>query len=398
VRPRESILADVAAPKALKVLMIAPQFRPIFGGYERAAERLSSALAARGHAVTVVTEQRSRSWAAVEQIAGFQIRRLPCVYRPGWHQLTSMASFGAYLLTRGLSFDLWHVHQYGVHAVLASVLGKVTGRPVVLKSTSSRGQGIRTASGTSRLSRMFAAMLRRVDAVIALTSETRQEALDFGVPYARVHVIGNGVDTQVFRPRSANERRQIRLSLGIDAGGIVLCVARHSGEKNLEGLLDAWKRVHEQLPGDWKLVLIGDGILGSSLEQRVGSEGLQSSVVMLTAQPADRWMAAADVYALASNWEGLSNTMLEAMASGVPVVSTRVSGVAETLGETGAGLVCDVGRMDLFAENLKRLVLEQSLRSAMGAAGRRVIELRYAIASIAEQYETLYRSLMRISA
>ena len=74
--PRESILAEVAAPRVLKILMIAPQFRPVLGGYERAAERLSSALAARGHAVTGVTEQRSRSWAAVEQIAGFQIRRL----------------------------------------------------------------------------------------------------------------------------------------------------------------------------------------------------------------------------------------------------------------------------------------------------------------------------------
>jgi hypothetical protein len=74
--PRESILAEVAAPRVLKILMIAPQFRPVLGGYERAAGRLSSALAARGHAVTVVTEQRSRSWAAVEQIAGLQIRRL----------------------------------------------------------------------------------------------------------------------------------------------------------------------------------------------------------------------------------------------------------------------------------------------------------------------------------
>ena len=374
--------------------MIAPQFRPMMGGYEKAAERLSSALASRGHAVTVVTEQRSRSWPAVEQVAGFQIRRLRCVYRPGWHQCTSLVSFGAYLLARGLHFDVWHVHQYGVHAVLASVLGKIMGRPVVLKSTNSLGQGISTAFGTSGL---LAAMLKRVDAVVALTRETRDEALAFGVPYERVHVIGNGVDMQVFRPRSADERRQIRLSLGIDAGGVVLCVARHSGEKNLEGMLEAWKLAHDQMPGDWKLVLIGAGILGSSIEQRVRSEGLESSVLMLAAQPVDQWMAAADIYVAPSNWEGLSNAMLEAMASGLPVVSTRVSGAAETLGETGAGLVCDVGRMDLFAEALKRLVSEPGLRSAMGAAGRRIIGSRYAIESIAERHETLYRSLMRIS-
>ena len=395
VKPRKSILAEAAVPRVLRILMIAPQFRPVLGGYERAAERLSSALAARGHAVTVVTERRSRFWAAAEEIQGFQLRRLPCVYRRGWHQRTSLASFGAYLLARGLDFDVWHVHQYGMHAVLASVLGKVMGRPVVLKLTASRDQGISTAFGTSGV---LAAMLRRVDAVVALTRETRDEALDFGIPRTRIHVIGNGVDTQAFTPRAADERRQIRLSLGIDAGGVVLCVGRHDGQKNLEGLLDAWKLAHDQIPGDWKLVLIGDGILGSSIEQRVRSEGLESRVVMLAAQPADRWMAAADVYALASNWEGLSNTTLEAMASGVPVVSTRVSGAAETLGETGAGLVCDVGRMDLFAENLKRLVREQRLRSVMGAAGRRIIESRYAIESIAEQHETLYRSLLRMSA
>lgn len=398
MKPRESILAQVAGPRALKILMIAPQFRPLLGGYERAAERLSSALAARGHAVTIVTEQRNRSWAASEEIQGFQIRRLPCVYRRGWHQRTSLASFGAYLLARGSHFDVWHVHQYGMHAVLASVLGKVMRRPVVLKLTASRDQGITAVFGTSRLSRMLAAMLRRVDAVVALTRETRDEAVDFGIPRTRIHVIGNGVDTQAFTPRSADERRQIRLSLGIDAGGVVLCVGRHDDQKNLEGLLDAWKMAHDQVPGDWKLVLIGDGILASSIEQRVRCEGLESRVVMLAAQPADRWMAAADVYALASNWEGLSNTTLEAMASGVPVVSTHVSGADETLGETGAGLVCDVGRMDLFAENLKRLVREQRLRSVMGAAGRRIVESRYAIESIAEQHEALYCSLMRTSA
>jgi glycosyltransferase involved in cell wall biosynthesis len=398
VKPHELILAEMAVPRALKILMIAPQFRPLIGGYERAAERLSSALAARGHAVTVVTEQRSRSWAAAEEIQGFQLRRLPCVYRRGWHLRTSLASFGAYLLARGLDFDVWHVHQYGMHAVLASMLGKVMGRPVVLKLTASRDQGISAVFGTSRLSRVLAAMLRRVDAVVALSRETRDEALDFGIPGTRVHLIGNGVDTQAFTPRSADERRQIRLSLGIDAGGVVLCVARHDRQKNLEGLLDAWKLAHDQVPVDWKLVLIGDGILGSSIEQRVRSEGLESRVVMLAAQPSDRWMAAADIYALASNWEGLSNTTLEAMASGVPVVSTRVSGAAETLGETGAGLICDVGRMDLFAENLKRLVKEQRLRSVMGATGRRIIESQYAIESIAEQHETLYCTLMRKSA
>jgi glycosyltransferase involved in cell wall biosynthesis len=384
----------VTTPKALNILMIAPQFWPIIGGYERAAERLSSALTERGHEVTVVAERRKRSWAAAERIHGFRLRRVRCVYRRGWHQVTSLASFGGFLLSRGSNFDVWHVHQYGVHAVLATALGKIMRRPVILKLTASRDQGIRTAFGASRLSTLLSAILRRVDAVVALTRETRDEAAEFGIPNPRIYVIGNGVDTNAFRPRSAQERRQIRLSLGVDAGGLVLSVGRHDAQKNIEGLLEAWRLALEGVPEDWKLAVIGDGILGSPLEQRMRSERLGSRVILLGAQPADRWMAAADVYALSSNWEGLSNTTLEAMSSGVPVVSTRVSGAPETLEETGAGLVCDVGRMDLFAEHLRRLIVDQKLRSTMGETGRRIIESRYAIEAIADRHETLYRSLM----
>jgi glycosyltransferase involved in cell wall biosynthesis len=307
-----------------------------------------------------------------------------------------LASFGVYLLVRGSHFDIWHVHQYGLHAVLAAALGKVMRRPVVLKLMASRGQGIGTVFGTSRVSKILAGMLRRVEAVVALTRETRDEAVEFGVPDERIHLIGNGLDTQAFRPRAAEERRLIRLTLGVDVAGMVLSVGRHDYAKNLEGLLEAWRLALDRVPAGWKLVMIGNGILGSPLEQRVKSDKLEAHVLLLAAQPAEPWMASADIYALSSNWEGLSNTTLEAMASGVPVVSTRVSGAAETLEETGAGLVSEVGRMDLLAENLTRLIGDRGLRSTMGDAGRRIVESRYAIESIAERHETLYRSLMRM--
>ena len=93
--------------------------------------------------------------------------------------------------------------------------------------------------------------------------------------------------------------------------------------------------------------------------------GLQSDV--------ESWLGAADVYALASHEEGLSNALLEAMASGLPDVSTRVSGVRETVEEVGAGLVVDVGQKDQLADALTRLTNDSSLRSQMGRAGRTVI-------------------------
>ena len=77
----------------VRVLMISPQFRPLVGGYERAAERLSVALAEAGMRVVVIAERRDRAWPAVECIDGYEVRRLSCSYRRHLHVVTSLLSF-----------------------------------------------------------------------------------------------------------------------------------------------------------------------------------------------------------------------------------------------------------------------------------------------------------------
>src|SRR5690349_8888388 len=128
--------------ESLQVLAICPQFRPLVGGYERAAERLSGALAALGVGVVVIAERRDRSWPVKECIDGYVVRRLSCSYQRHRHALTSLISFAAYLLRHGGKFDVWHVHQYGFHAALAIALGKILRRPVILKLPSSGAMGI----------------------------------------------------------------------------------------------------------------------------------------------------------------------------------------------------------------------------------------------------------------
>ncbi len=86
--------------------------------------------------------------------------------------------------------------------------------------------------------------------------------------------------------------------------------------------------------------------------------------------------------------------MLEAMASGLPVIATRVSAVDELIVETKAGVSVDVGNMEQFAAAMVRLSLDFSLRQAMGCAGRRVIEERYSIDEIARRHEQLYDQLL----
>jgi glycosyltransferase involved in cell wall biosynthesis len=367
----------------LRLLMICPQFYPLVGGYERAAERLCGALAAIGIDVTVVAERRDSAWPSLELVNGFVIRRLPCIYKRRLHMLTSLLGISWFLLWQGRRFDVWHVHQYGLHAFLALTAGKILGRPVVLKLTNSGVLGINEVISQLPFSRQVAGMLRSVDACVAISRETRDEALEFGIQPDRIHVLGNGVDVQTFHPVALADRLNARARFGLDP------------QKNPDGLLFAWKIALSRMPEGWMLALVGDGPLQKVLARRIEEEGLSGSVRLMGArEDVERWMNAADIFVLSSHHEGLANTMLEAMASGLPVVCTRVSGGVENLEETGAGLVVNVGGMDALAAALVRLSQDAPLRARMGNAGRSVVEDKYSIDHVAQTHLGLYRRLL----
>lgn len=381
----------------ISVLMICPQFNPIVGGYERAAERLAVALSRHGTEVTVVTERRESDWPRRDNFDMVPVHRLPCIYRRHLHIVSALSALAWYLLWHGRRFDVWHVHQYGLHAALAVAMGKILGRPVALKLTSSARQGIGNAISETRMSRAAAAMLRRVDACVAVSRETAAEALDFGIQADRIHAIGNGVDVRAYYPPTPKDRLVQRAYFDVVANGLVVFVGRLSREKNPDGLLAAWRIALPRLPRDWKLVLVGDGPMRDMLEKQIAVDGLRERVIVAGgSNDVDRWLRAADVFVMPSHNEGLSNTMLEAMASGLPIVSTNVSGSLENLREPGAGVVVDVGCMEQFAEALVNLAMDESLRQRMGERGRNVIESKYSIDQIAAAHLELYERLIAI--
>jgi glycosyltransferase involved in cell wall biosynthesis len=312
--------------------------------------------------------------------------------------VTSLAAFAWFLLTQGRRYQVWHIHQYGLHAVLAVALSKLLCRPTVLKLTSSGSHGLQATLESAPLARLAKTLLRRVSGVVATSRETQVEAVAFGIPISRVHVLGNGVDIGRFQPRNDVDRVRLHSEVGVAAAGMVLFVGRLSEAKNPDGLLRAWQTALPRLPAGWHLILVGDGSMRAGLAAFVDAEGLASSVTLVGYQAnIEAWMAAADIYVLASHREGLSNSLLEAMASGLPVVSTRVSATVEILEETGAGLVVEIGQMDLLAGALVRMARDLPLREQMGCLGRQVIEKEYSIDAVAARHERLYLHLINQS-
>lgn len=379
----------------LGILMIAPQYRPLVGGYERAAERLSAALVGRGHNVTVIADRRDLSWPKRELHNGVFIQRLWCLFKPKLHMPTSLASLAWFLIRKGRRFDVWHVHQYGLHAAVAIGLGRLLGRPTVLKLTSSGQQGVARAMGGHPLAWLVTHLLARASGIVALTRETASEALAVGIPAARIHRLGNGVDTVSFQPRTDADRRKAKQAVGLEGRSAVLYVGRLSPEKNVEGLIRSWAEARPSMPPGWALVVIGEGPSRAQMEVQIDLTGLTGEVMVAGEQAnIETWMAAADVYVSSSLWEGLSNTLLEAMSCGLPVAVTRVSGVTELVEDRDAGLVVEVGDDGALASALVRLAQDPHLRRRLGKAARLSVERTYSLEAVADRHETLYRRLM----
>jgi glycosyltransferase involved in cell wall biosynthesis len=377
----------------LKILMVSPQYLPLLGGYERACERLSKRLVQIGHRVTIVTERRNKNWARFEISEGVHVKRLWTIFRPRLHSVTTFVSFLFFFLRHGRKFDIWHVHQYGSLAAVAIALGKLLNRPVVLKITSSGSHGISSVTKTSPLPRVVCALLRRADAVVALTKETEKEALTFGIRANRIFRIGNGVETGKFRPLIGLEKEQLKAQLNMTEN-IVMSVGRLIEQKNPDGLLRAWAMTHTRLSRPWKLVLVGDGNMRQRLLELTKELEIADSVLFAGAQTnVQQWLGCADIYVSTSHCEGLSNTLLEAMATGLPISATRVSGVPELVEDTNAGFVADIASMEQVAQALIAQCENEALRHFQGRNSRTVIVDRFSIEKVAELYEHLYIGL-----
>lgn len=386
---------EVPGERTMKILIVSPQFRPIIGGYERAAERLAGALARRGCLVTVLAERRDGSWASSEARDGYEIQRIWCVFRAGLHLLTTVLSHVAWLFRNGRRFDLWYVQQYGTIATVAIVVGRMLGKPTILKLTSSRSQGISNAVAALPFGIMQARAHRCASACIAVSRETVDEARHFGFLEERIVQIPNGVDAVTFQPAEPIEKARIRRQLGLPEGHVALYVGRLSDEKDPLGLLHAWAMARGAMIPGWILVVVGDGPLKEECARTAERLGISGHIILAGARrEIQDWYRAADLHVLFSRHEGMSNTTLEAMAAGLPSVVPAVAGMRELVMETGSGLVVDIGDRRAFADAVAALGNDEERRIAMGISARAAVARSFSIDAVADFHLRLYSQLL----
>jgi glycosyltransferase involved in cell wall biosynthesis len=215
-----------------------------------------------------------------------------------------------------------------------------------------------------------------------------------GFAGGRIEVIENGIDLPRYGPPA--DRAALRRRLGLAPERRYLaCVARFHPVKDHATLLDAFARVAPARP-DADLLLVGDGSLRGALERQAQELGITDRVRFLGVRAdVPDLLGAADVFTLLSVSEAASLTLLEAMASCLPVVVTAVGGNPEIVRDGREGLLvprCDAAAA---AEAFLRLLNDPAGAARLGAAGRARVEERYHLSRTIASYERLYRRLCR---
>ncbi len=314
------------------------------------------------------------------QAEGFRVVEIPSLVRSPYPVADLKTLWWLMRWMRRERFDIVHCHstKAGLLGRFAARMARVPGVLFTVHGWPFMGWRHPVVRAAVILAERAAAAIST--AIICVSEYDRQLALQMGIGRAgRIYVIQNGIDPLRWCPDpTASHPQAITRDAGVsvattgdgsaafDGGCKVVSVGRLTDQKDPVTLLRAWERI--QRPH--RLVLVGDGPLRPRLEAIV-RDGVAGRVTILGARDdVPALLRTADVFVLASRWEGLPLAVIEAMMSGLPVVATAVGGVAEEVVDGETGLLVPPENPEALASALARLLDDPALRRRMGAAGQ----------------------------
>jgi glycosyltransferase involved in cell wall biosynthesis len=291
------------------------------------------------------------------------------------------------------SYAAIHAHIAGKMAAVCCVMGRLLGKPVLVKYTGFTDIDA-TAGRRSWALRLRTAALRRATWIQATSRRAAEALLREGYDSQQVRLVPNAVDVVRFRPQP-ELRAAACARLGVaDAAIVAIYSGRFDPVKGLDVLIQAWERAFAGRE-DHLLLIVGTGLWQQEIDaMHAAAARLRCGPQLRFLGPQSRVediMLAGDFAVLPSRFEGLSNSLLEFMASGLPVLGTRVSGTEDLIDDGVSGLLCAPDDVESLAAGLQDMVARgAAVRSAMGASARaRVLECA-AIDSIGPRIAALY--------
>jgi glycosyltransferase involved in cell wall biosynthesis len=364
-------------------------FHPFASGAEGQALAQGLELARRGHVVHVVTRDVPGYPVVDEDHRGVFIHRWVTTRSVGpLFGLSFVAGvMGALRRLRG-EIDLIHTHQ-GLWEAVATGLARrwLRAIPTLVQPASSGFYGeadeLRRTRGSSLLRRIILGNT----SFAAISADIERQWCDLGVPAGRMVRMASGVDAVRFRPgHSAVEADLLPRPRVIFTG-------RMHPQKNLPLLLEAWTEVVRRSPAN--LILVGPGDERRNLEDLVGSLGIADRVQFTggVSDPSE-YLRAADLFVLPSVAEGMSNSLLEAMATALPCIASRIAGNTDLIDDGRNGRLVKRADAASWSAAILELLENPGAARALGAAARRRIDEEFALPIVVDRYVELYRKMI----
>jgi glycosyltransferase involved in cell wall biosynthesis len=358
--------------RKIKVLQLVEDMR--LGGLERFIAMLAEGLDKEKYDVEVWCIAEGGSVADELKKAGVQVRVLGI---PTYHSPSAILK-----LTREVKKaapDIIHTHGYFA-STIGRIAAKLAGAPVVITHlhTTFSLRRFRNVA-IDRFLNLF------TDKIICISKEVRDTFINAGYRIeGKAVVIYTGVDS-----------RKYALSDHDGTHNVLSIVASLFPHKGHAYLLEAVSMLAKDFP-DLTLQVIGEGCLRNELEETCKALGLSSRVRFLGKRnDIPELLSRSSLFVLPSLREGLGVAIIEAMASGLPVVASDVGGIKEVVADGLSGLLCPPGDAEALARAIRRLLSDPQMMERMGRRGREICEERFRVETMLEKVGTLYTELVK---
>ena len=397
-----------------RVCILTETYYPEVGGGEIQAQMLSEALVGKGYEVMVVTRRSRSSLLRTERIKGVQVYRLPPAGAGHLKKWGLLLTTVPVLLVHSRRYDLVLVSGYRVLGTPAVLLSRLMHKRCILKADSLGEMsgaffesglaqfGLRLTSGIVRAFLLLRNhVLRRADGFVAISSDIRAEMTSQGVDPCLVRDIPNSVDTRRFTPAGVQRKADLRQKLDLPPNvPIVIYTGRLVTYKGLPLLLQVWEELHRQ-HDQAVLVLVGGGSLDmhnceDDLRHFVRSKAMTRCIRFTgNVDNVNEFLQASDIFVLPTENDAFPLSLIEAMACGLAVVSTRVGAVKEIISHMSNGILLRPGDGRQLREALENLLGDSRLSARLGHAAQLTAKHRYSVTGVTQMYIEIFSAVLR---
>ena len=329
---------------------------------------------------------------------GCQVHNVPSLVREINPVKDFFAFWELWRFFRKEHFDVLHTHSSKT-GVLGRLAAKLAGVSCIVHTV----HGFAFAAAKSKFQKKFFVVAEWLgglcaDKVICLHSEDARICHDeIGIPAHKIVVLANGIDLHKFRPLTDAEKKEnIRAELSVPVSRkLILMVGRLWEQKNPECLISAYCQLWSSGDPGADLVIVGDGELQDSLVDMVKKADLIDNVHFLGwRSDIPELLRVSDIFALPSRWEGMPLAILEAMASGLPVVASDIPGNRHLVENNKYGFLFTSDDSYSLASCLIKLLRNKELRVKQGKAGRTYVEEKHDINKRVQYLELMYHQAL----